>query len=64
MGQRAPLDAVFDHIEDRIQDASSVGGRSATFAGLGEHRFEERPLGVGETGVVGSDFHIAPRELR
>ena len=56
-GQQAPLDAAFDHVEDRIQDAPPVGGRAAALAGLGEHRFEESPLGVRETGGVGSDFH-------
>jgi len=56
-GQIAPRTTAFDDIEDGIQDAPPVGGRASAFGGFGEHRLEVSPLGVGEVGLVSSDFH-------
>ena len=60
-GQIAPWAATFDDIEDGIQDAPPVGGRTSAFGGFGEHRFEVSPLGIGEAGFVYGVFH-APTE--
>ena len=56
-GQQPPGDAAFEDIKDGVDNGAPVGGRSSALAGLGEHGFDEGPLGVGEAGVVGSDFH-------
>ena len=51
---------------DWIDDLTPLGRRSPPLTGLfGSRGFEERPLGLGEAGVVGSDFHRSNRaELR
>jgi len=60
-GQVAPRAATFDDIENGIQDAPPVGGRTSAFGGFGEHRFKVSPLGVGKVGFVYGVFH-APTE--
>ena len=57
LGQQAPLNAPFDDIKNRVEDAAPVGGRSSAFLAHGEHGVEEGPLGIGQTGVVQSVFH-------
>ena len=56
-GQITPGAATLDQIQDGIHDAPPIFGRASAFGGLGQHRFEISPLGVGEVGVVGGDFH-------
>src|ERR1039457_1930416 len=56
-GQIAPGTAALDQIQDGINDAPPILGWASAFGGFGQHRFEVSPLGVGEVGIVRSDFH-------
>jgi hypothetical protein len=56
-GKESPLSTTFNHIKNRVDDLSTVYGRSAGFAWRRNHRFKDLPLFVGETGFVKSDFH-------
>ena len=56
-GQITPRATTFDEIQDGIQDAPPINGWASAFGGFGEHGLEVSPLGVGEVGVVRSDFH-------
>ena len=47
----------FAHVEDRLDDPPPVGGRASALLGFGEHGAEEGPLGIGQAGVINSDFH-------
>ena len=55
--QVPPGAATLDDIQDGIKDAAAIGGRASAFGWFGEHRFEEGPLGIRETGVIYSVFH-------
>src|ERR1039458_7733282 len=48
-GQIAPRDAALNDIEDGIQDAPPVGGRTSAFGRFGEHRMKIVPLSIGKT---------------
>ena len=56
-GQIAPRDAALNDIEDGIQDAPSVGGRTSALGKLGEHGKKIVPLSVSKACVVYSVFH-------
>jgi len=51
-GQITPRATTLDHIQDGIDDAPPILGRTSAFGGFGKHRFKVSPLGVGEVGVV------------
>src|SRR5271170_1434262 len=55
--QVPPGAATLDEIQDGVKDATTIGGRAPAFGWFGEHRFDESPLGVRETGVIDSVFH-------
>jgi len=57
MGQKSPLDAPFDDIEDGIEHLAQVGTRPTAFGWFRQHRSEIFPLGVGEAGSVFGVFH-------
>ena len=59
--QETPGDAALEDIKDGANNGASVGRRSSALTGLGEHRFEESPRGVGEASVVGSDLQRSNR---
>ena len=56
-GQKAPWNAAFQDIQDRIDHPSAIGWWSATLFRFGQHRLEKFPLSVGEFSFVGSDIH-------
>ena len=56
-GQITPGTPAFDQVQDGLEDAAAIGGRTATLGGLGQQGLEIGPLGVGQVGVVSGFFH-------
>ena len=56
-GQITPGTPALDQVQDGLEDAAAIGGRTAQFGGLGQQGLEIGPLGVGQVGVVSGFFH-------
>ena len=57
LGQQPPGDAALEHIEDGVDDATAVGGRTTELFRFRQHGLEKLPLRVGEIGFVRGDIH-------
>ena len=56
-----PLAACFDDIENCIQNQPPIFRRASALGGARQQRFDDRPLGVGEIGVIMDVFHVLTR---
>ena len=57
LGQEPPMSSTLEDVENRIEHASPINGRTPAFTGFREHGMNEFPLGVAEIGVVIGVFH-------